>query len=328
MSFAVHGKNLDEAYDSLQKAVQLDPGTVEIRVDEAQVLMRMNRNHDAADVLDLALRMAHTPEQTAAVETVQQLLKRYSAERAKTHGQNLVIVQNASPKDAAGIASTAKGPAKSGQGDSAIVEARAIYSPQPEYTEEARAAKLQGTCVVSLTVGLDGTTSNVVVVKKLGMGLDEKAADAVRKWKFQPALRYGRPVLTHLTLSLQFKVFGESTEKFFDLSEKAKAGDPAAEYELANAFFEGREIPKDETQGLALLERAAHDGMSQAQFQMGERTYGDGNNPENYVAAYVWYALAQHGGVPQSDEKLTDLEARMTYEQVAEAKKRVAANTP
>jgi TPR repeat protein len=66
--------------------------------------------------------------------------------------------------------------------------------------------------------------------------------------------------------------------QFIELSEKAKEGDPAAELELANAFFAGRDIPKDESQGLALLERAAEGGLPQAQFELADRTYGDGND--------------------------------------------------
>jgi TPR repeat protein len=103
----------------------------------------------------------------------------------------------------------------------------------------------------------------------------------------------------------------------------AKAGDPAAEFELANAFFAGKDIPKDESQGMALLERAARSGLPQAQFQMGERTYGDGNNSENYVAAYMWYALAQRSGFEKSESRVTELEGRMTPDQLAEAHKRV-----
>lgn len=216
------------------------------------------------------------------------------------------------------------GPPAKEAANAAVTEARAIYTPQPDYSEQARDAKLQGVCMVSLIVGLDGKPSNIVVTKKLGLGLDEKAIEAVKKWKFEPARRYGRPVLTHLTLSLHFKLFGEGTERFFDLSEKAKTGDPAAEFELAKAFLEGKGIPKDEAQGLALLERAARDGQPQAQMQMADRTYGDGNNPESYLSAYVWYALAQRGGVEGSDKKLIELESRMTYEQLAEARKRVA----
>jgi TPR repeat protein len=81
---------------------------------------------------------------------------------------------------------------------------------------------------------------------------------------------------------------------------------------------------------MALLERAAHSGHPQAQFQMGERAYGDGNEPENYVTAYVWYVQAQHSGADQADAKVTELESRMTPDQLSEARKRLetSSNSP
>jgi hypothetical protein len=54
---------------------------------------------------------------------------------------------------------------------------------------------------------------------------------------------------------------------------------------------------------------------------MGERIYGDGNNSDNYAGAYVWYALAQRNGAEQADAKVTELESRMTPDQLSEARK-------
>jgi TPR repeat protein len=76
-----------------------------------------------------------------------------------------------------------------------------------------------------------------------------------------------------------------------------------AEFGLGNAFFAGKDIPKDESKGAVLLERAARDGLPEAQFQMAERAYGTGSDPETYVAAYVWYALAQRSGYDPSQGK-------------------------
>jgi hypothetical protein len=56
---------------------------------------------------------------------------------------------------------------------------------------------------------------------------------------------------------------------------------------------------------------------------MGERTYGDGGNREHYVAAYVWYVLAQRGGFEQSQAKAAILAVEMSPEQMSEAQKRL-----
>jgi periplasmic protein TonB len=64
----------------------------------------------------------------------------------------------------------------------------------PEFSEEARKAKFQGLCVLTIIVEADGTPSNIRVRGGLGMGLDEKAIEAVKKWRFRPSMKNGHPV--------------------------------------------------------------------------------------------------------------------------------------
>jgi TonB family protein len=84
---------------------------------------------------------------------------------------------------------------------------RAIYSPGPEYSDKARKKKINGTVVLSLKVGTDGLAHDIQVEKKLGYGLDEKAVEAIRKWKFQPELRDGQPVETHINVEMTFRLY-------------------------------------------------------------------------------------------------------------------------
>lgn len=302
-------KNYDEARRLLQKSIQMEPGNVEFRVDEAGILLRNNRSKEAIAGLELALKMAHTPEQAAAAEEVLQTAKKFDAD-IRVHNRD-VTVHLRNPQ-----AGATKG------GVAAEIAPRATNTPGAEYTEEARLAKREGTCVVSLVVGIDGKPYNIVVTKKLGMGLDEKAVEAVQKWRFTPGLRYGRPVMSRLNVSMTFKLYG-TNNKILELTERARTGEAAAEFELATAFLDGRDIPKDEKQGLALLERAARDGLPQAQFQMGERTYGNGSVRDSYVAAYVWYALSQRGGFEQGQAKTEELAAELSPEQLLEAQKQL-----
>ena len=62
-----------------------------------------------------------------------------------------------------------------------------ISKVEPSYSEEARKAKFQGTVVLSVTVGTDGRASHIQVQRSLGLGLDEKAIEAVKQWRFKPA---------------------------------------------------------------------------------------------------------------------------------------------
>ena len=83
----------------------------------------------------------------------------------------------------------------------------AIYTPDPEFSEEARKAKFSGNVVVSLIVGADGKPRNVRVLRGVGMGLDEKAVEAVQQYKFKPALKDGKPVAVYVNIDVTFQIF-------------------------------------------------------------------------------------------------------------------------
>ena len=84
---------------------------------------------------------------------------------------------------------------------------RTIYAPDPEYSEEARKAKFQGTCVLWLVVGPDGRPRDIRVTRSLGLGLDEKAIEAVKQWKFEPALKDGKPVAVEINVEVSFRLY-------------------------------------------------------------------------------------------------------------------------
>jgi TonB family protein len=92
-----------------------------------------------------------------------------------------------------------------GGGDSPPV---LIYSVDPEFSDEARRAKYQGICLISLIVDAQGNPVNPHVIRALGMGLDEKALEAVRKYKFRPAMK-GRktPVPVPITIEVNFRLY-------------------------------------------------------------------------------------------------------------------------
>jgi periplasmic protein TonB len=82
-----------------------------------------------------------------------------------------------------------------------------IYSVDPEFSDEARRAKYQGICVVSLIVDTQGNPQNIQVVRALGMGLDEKAEEAVRQYKFKPAYFKGHPVPVLINVEVNFRIY-------------------------------------------------------------------------------------------------------------------------
>jgi TonB family protein len=83
-----------------------------------------------------------------------------------------------------------------------------IFQPEAEFSDEARRAKYQGICVIALIVDAQGNPQSVHVVRTLGMGLDEKAMDAVRRYKFKPALKDGKtPVAAMITVEVDFHLY-------------------------------------------------------------------------------------------------------------------------
>jgi periplasmic protein TonB len=83
-----------------------------------------------------------------------------------------------------------------------------LIQPEAEFSDEARRAKYQGVCLISLIVDAQGNPQNPRVIRTLGMGLDEKALEAVRKYKFKPAMKDGKtPVPVPITIEVNFRLY-------------------------------------------------------------------------------------------------------------------------
>jgi protein TonB len=81
-----------------------------------------------------------------------------------------------------------------------VTAPRPIYDPDPEYSDAARRAKYQGSVLLWLVVAPNGRPRNIRVQRSLGMGLDEKAIEAVSQWRFQPATLNGQPVAAQINV--------------------------------------------------------------------------------------------------------------------------------
>jgi protein TonB len=82
-----------------------------------------------------------------------------------------------------------------------------VYNPEPSFSEEARKSKTQGVVTLILVVGKDGRPYNIRVGQSLGMGLDEKAIEAVSRWRFRPATFSGQPVATQIAVEVDFHLY-------------------------------------------------------------------------------------------------------------------------
>jgi TonB family protein len=91
----------------------------------------------------------------------------------------------------------------------------------PQYTPEAKRASIEGTVVLYIQVYPDGTAHNIKVQSSLGSGLDEKAIEAVKQWRFSPGTKYGKPLIVPATIEVKFRLN--------DTSEPCRAGPPQTE---------------------------------------------------------------------------------------------------
>ena len=92
-------------------------------------------------------------------------------------------------------------------GKQGVTVPQVIYNPEPGFSDEARKAKMQGVVTLLLVVGKDGRTYNIRVGQSLGMGLDEKAMEAVSRWRFKPATLNGQPVATQIAVEVDFHLY-------------------------------------------------------------------------------------------------------------------------
>ncbi len=88
-----------------------------------------------------------------------------------------------------------------------VTPPRVIYQTDPEFSEEARKAKYQGTCVLGLVVDANGRPTAIRVLSALGMGLDEKAIESVKNWKFEPGKKDGHDVAVEIAVEVDFHLY-------------------------------------------------------------------------------------------------------------------------
>ena len=81
-----------------------------------------------------------------------------------------------------------------------------IAKYEPEYSDEARRAKLSGSVLLSVVVDENGIPRNIRIVRSLGLGLDQRAIDAVTRWRFRPGLRHGKPVAVQAAVEVIFRL--------------------------------------------------------------------------------------------------------------------------
>jgi TonB family protein len=88
-----------------------------------------------------------------------------------------------------------------------VTPPKAIHTTDPDYSQEAKDARVQGTVVLRIILEADGVPGEIHVSRSMGHGLDEKAIEAVRRWKFAPATKDGKPVAVVINIEVKFHLY-------------------------------------------------------------------------------------------------------------------------
>lgn len=98
------------------------------------------------------------------------------------------------------------------QSGGTVTPPRLVHEVQPEYSERARIAEHQGTVILAAEIWEDGVAHNIRVLRRLGLGLDEKAVEAVRNWRFVPGTKNGEPVRVATRIEVSFRLPTSASE--------------------------------------------------------------------------------------------------------------------
>lgn len=200
---ALQNKDLDSAAAYFQKAQTADPAKAGIAMMWLADVRDHQGNFDEAEALFRSAISVEDPKSLDAAITMSKFARyltkagRTDVAAAFSERANQAYQANRIPGNKPSAEVFAIGVAK---------PPSVLRKVEPEYAEEARLAALQGTVTLSVVIAEDGTAQNIVVTRPLGMGLDDKAVQAVSKWKFNPGTKGGEAVPVIATIEVNFRL--------------------------------------------------------------------------------------------------------------------------
>jgi TonB family protein len=197
-------KNLDQAMMLFQRAQVADPANAGVAAMWMALVRQKQRDAVGAELLfqnALGLVQPDTPQAATVMHAYAQFLNQQARAEEGTDLEARAIAIDTAGKSRAQEA--APGVYKIGDG---VSQPKLLQKVEPQYTEEARAAKWQGTVQMNVVIGTDGVARDFKITQALGMGLDQKAIDAVTQWKFEPGKKNGEPVAVIATIQVNFRL--------------------------------------------------------------------------------------------------------------------------
>jgi TonB family protein len=207
---AIGRKDFDGAIGQFQQAQVADPAKAGTAMMWMGIVRQRQGDFTEAESMfrsALAVQDEKTTEAATTMSLYSNLLKQINRpdEAASLQARVTALRQTSRPdgKPLSASVSSTSGPYRVGGG---VTAPMLLYKLEPEYSEEARAAKYQGSVLLYVEVGPDGSAHNMHVVNGIGMGLDEKAMDAVSQWKFKPGTKDGAPVTVIANIEVNFRL--------------------------------------------------------------------------------------------------------------------------
>ena len=200
---AVLRKDYLKALDYLQRIQRIDPvhsGDAVMWMAVVQMLEKETAEADNLFKNAVSLQNAKSPEAIVTMKVYAQFLR---SQGRKDEADDLDARATAAQNANAQLAAPGNGVYRIGGG---VTPPKILQKVEPGYSEVARAAGLQGMVAVSTEVGPDGFARNFRILKRLGLGLEDKAIEAISQWQFQPGTKDGQPVTVIATIEVNFRL--------------------------------------------------------------------------------------------------------------------------
>ncbi len=201
---ALMKKDYAKAFEYFQQAQAVDPPHAGTALMWMAVVRYKEKNPEEADRLFQSALAAADPDSLDAA-TIMRVYTRFLTEQNRTEqaAETRAHAEAISKASAKPLPPLPAGVYRMGSGITAPVP---LKREEPDYTEAARLAMLQGTVVVQVVIGTDGLPHNARIVRDLGLGLGENALEAISQWQFKPGSKDGQPVQVAATIEVNFRL--------------------------------------------------------------------------------------------------------------------------
>jgi TonB family protein len=204
MYLGLRKKNPAESLDYFQRAQVLDPTLAGPAMMWMALIREREPNPVEAEALYKSSLAAENPT-SADAENTMKLYARFLKDQGREDEAKAIatLAWKALGPEKTRTVQSSSNVFKIGSG---VTAPQVLAKTDPEYTEEARVAKYSGTVVLYLEITPEGVAQNIRVVKTLGLGLDDKAVEAISKWHFKPGTKDGEPVTVMANIEVNFRL--------------------------------------------------------------------------------------------------------------------------